>query len=218
MTRCGRDTPHRGAFTPRGPLGPSAQRHGKAPYRRWVRLRFGRHLCAFAVTAVALLAGVWLMMAPWVLWYPRPAGGWGAPTLIDFWTGVAVVTLSGVTALLYAAALRDALRCACLVPGHTRGSRRQRRAGRRSLRVADVPSPPPDAPNAGSDLISEIREASGSGRVSPPAVAGRNEDAVLPVRVDDVLVPLATALLADLARRRMADAGDGAGTAEERSR
>jgi len=193
---------------------------GRCSTGGWVRLRLGRHLSAFAATAVSLLAGIWLLVAPWVLDYPQPSGGWGRPTLIDFWTGVGVVAVSSATLILYAATLSGAMRRMGVVPAQTRAARRQHRAdGRRAGRGRSGTPAPEAATPSGRVAPGAVAVPPGAVRSAPePAPAGGPPASVAaaapdpaspPASVDDVLVPLATALLADLVRRRMADAGDG---------
>lgn len=154
-------------------------------------LRLGRHLSAFAATGLALLTGVWLLVSPWVLDYPRPASAWGAPTLIAFWTGAGVVAVSAVTLLLYAATLAAALR-----------------------RLAGAAAARPAPAVVGSRAARRHRARSAAAAAPPRGVAAEDradsEAAARPVaNVDEVLVPLATALLADLVRRRSAAGGQG---------
>jgi hypothetical protein len=145
-------------------------------------MRLGRHLWALGATGVGLLAGIWLMVDPWVLAYPRPSGGWGPETLTDFWTGLAVVVVSGVTLVLYGVGVRAELEARGLVPARPR--------------PAPAAAPVPARPAA------EVNGRAAEPRPAPPAA---------PANLDEVLVPIATALLTDLVRRRAAQEAQGKG-------
>lgn len=159
-------------------------------------MRLGRHLSALAATTLALLAGIWLMLAPWVLGYPRPAGAWGSETLTDFWSGLGILVVAAVTLVLYGAGLTADLR----------------RAGV----LAPRPAPPP--PLVGEASLNGVN---GVGRAAarPPIQAMGPGDPTGGGTGDfeELLVPLATALLSDLVKRRSAaGAGPTSGDGGER--
>lgn len=131
-------------------------------------MRLGRHLAAFSATAVALLAGIWLVCAPWVLGYQAGTGPWSTATTSDFWSGIACLVLAGVALLLYSRSLTEALYRAHVL--------------RPKVRV--VPSTP-----------TQESVTPGSG----PALGSATQN------LDELLVPIAHALLQDLQKRQQAD-------------
>jgi hypothetical protein len=148
-----------------------------------VGVRLGRHLCAIAATAVAGLCGVWLMVSPWTLGLPQPGSGWGGAVLTDFWTGLGVVVVSALTMALYGGTLAAALRRAGLLP----------RPERRPVLEAEEPTP-----------AEANGHADGLGRALPEAAPRPAPAAAGSANLDDILMPIATALLSDLVQRRAA--------------
>jgi hypothetical protein len=126
------------------------------------------------------------MAAPWVLGYPRAAGGWGNEVLTDFWTGAAVVMVSALGFLGYGSSIRRALRPTTAQAAHVS---------------------PPEAPPAPAPQRDSAPEAPAP---SPQLTPARSPVQVQPgADLDDILVPIATALLSDLAKR--GSDSDGAG-------
>jgi hypothetical protein len=65
------------------------------------------------VTIVGFFAGIWLFLAPFLVEYQKAGQDWIDATKNDLWTGGALMAISAVTLLLFAAfALRDAARAA----------------------------------------------------------------------------------------------------------
>jgi hypothetical protein len=65
------------------------------------------------VTAVGFFAGIWLFLAPFLVEYQKVGQDWIDATRNDLWTGGALMAISALTLLLFAAfALRDAARAA----------------------------------------------------------------------------------------------------------
>ena len=56
-----------------------------------------KHLFGITVAFLTLLAGIWLVVAPFALAYQPAGADWADPTYVDVWTGVvlAVVSLAG---------------------------------------------------------------------------------------------------------------------------
>jgi hypothetical protein len=57
-----------------------------------------------------LLAGAWLMLAPFALGYQPSGAAWVNATVTDFWTGVILLVISLVGLLLYGLGLTAELR------------------------------------------------------------------------------------------------------------
>ena len=63
------------------------------------------------VSVVGFLAGIWLFLAPFLVEYQKVGQDWIDATRNDLWTGGALIAISALTLLLFAAfALRDAAR------------------------------------------------------------------------------------------------------------
>jgi hypothetical protein len=65
------------------------------------------------VSIIGFFAGIWLFLAPFLLEYQKVGQDWIDATRNDLWTGGALMAISALTLLLFAAfALRDAARAA----------------------------------------------------------------------------------------------------------
>ena len=65
------------------------------------------------VSVVGFFAGIWLFLAPFLVEYQKVGQDWIDATKNDLWTGGALMAISALTLLLFAAfALRDAARAA----------------------------------------------------------------------------------------------------------
>jgi hypothetical protein len=65
------------------------------------------------VTLIGFFAGIWLFLAPFIVAYQKVGQDWVDATKNDLWTGGALIAISTLTLLLFAAfALRDAARAA----------------------------------------------------------------------------------------------------------
>ena len=65
------------------------------------------------VTVVGFFVGIWLFLAPFLVEYQKVGQDWIDATKNDLWTGGALIAISALTLLLFAAfALRDAIRAA----------------------------------------------------------------------------------------------------------
>jgi hypothetical protein len=65
------------------------------------------------VTAIGFLTGIWLFLAPFIVEYQKVGQDWTDATKNDLWTGGALIAISALTLILFAAfALRDAARAA----------------------------------------------------------------------------------------------------------
>jgi hypothetical protein len=65
------------------------------------------------VTIVGFFVGIWLFLAPFLVEYQKVGQNWIDATKNDLWTGGALMAISALTLLLFAAfALRDAVRAA----------------------------------------------------------------------------------------------------------
>ena len=65
------------------------------------------------ITVIGFFAGIWLFLAPFLVEYQKVGQDWIDATKHDLWTGGALIAISALTLLLFAAfALRDAARAA----------------------------------------------------------------------------------------------------------
>ena len=71
-----------------------------------------RGMALVPIFLIGLCAGVWLVVAPWVVGFPHGhQGGWGAGTWSSVWAGAIVVGASGVALVTtVAVALGEAFR------------------------------------------------------------------------------------------------------------
>ena len=61
------------------------------------------------VTIIGFFAGIWLFLAPFLVEYQKVGQDWIDATKNDLWTGGALIAISALTLILFAAfALRDA--------------------------------------------------------------------------------------------------------------
>jgi len=59
---------------------------------------------------LSVLAGAWLMLAPFALAYQNSGADWADPTFVDFWTGLPLLVVSVVGMILYVSGLVEELR------------------------------------------------------------------------------------------------------------
>jgi hypothetical protein len=65
------------------------------------------------ITVIGFFAGLWLFLAPFLVEYQKVGQDWIDATRNDLWSGGALIAISALTLLLFAAfALRDAARAA----------------------------------------------------------------------------------------------------------
>jgi hypothetical protein len=57
-----------------------------------------------------MLAGAWLMLAPFALAYQPSGAAWADPTYTDFWSGLAILVVSLIGLLMYVLGLVEELR------------------------------------------------------------------------------------------------------------
>ncbi|HKH57263.1 MAG TPA: hypothetical protein VKA20_01895 [Rubrobacter sp.] len=63
------------------------------------------------VTAIGFSTGIWLFLAPFIVEYQKVGQDWTDATKNDLWTGGALIAISALTLILFAAfALHDAAR------------------------------------------------------------------------------------------------------------
>ena len=68
---------------------------------------------ALVTSILTLLGGIWVFLAPFIVGYQNVGQTWVVGTKNDLWTGGALIAISALTLLLFAAfALRDAARSA----------------------------------------------------------------------------------------------------------
>jgi hypothetical protein len=61
------------------------------------------------VTVIGFFTGIWLFLAPFIIEYQKVGQDWTDATKNDLWTGGALIAISALTLILFAAfALRDA--------------------------------------------------------------------------------------------------------------
>jgi hypothetical protein len=83
--------------------------------------RLDKHLWPIGAAIVTLLAGAWLMLAPFALGYQNYGAAWAPQTVNQFWVGLGVVILSIAALALFVRQLVAALRAAEIFSAATPG-------------------------------------------------------------------------------------------------
>jgi uncharacterized membrane protein YcjF (UPF0283 family) len=142
-------------------------------------LHLGRHLWGLGASLITLVAGAWLMLAPFALGYQPYGADWISQTHNDFWVGLGVIIVSAIGVGLFVASLRSELRAAGVM-------RLQRRAPAPFTASGTAPAGRPGA-------------AASAPGVPLAGAAPQQSD------FERAMAALATALAADLAERRRAE-------------
>lgn len=74
------------------------------------RLTIGKYIWGMVASLVVLLAGGWLILAPFALGYQPWGADWVSQTTNDFWVGIPVAVVALVSFALFFASLVGALR------------------------------------------------------------------------------------------------------------
>ena len=80
----------------------------------------GKYIIGMVASLILLLAGGWLILAPFALGYQRYGADWTSQTTNDFVTGIPVAVVALVSFLLFFAALLGALRAAGMLVARPR--------------------------------------------------------------------------------------------------
>jgi hypothetical protein len=92
---------------------------------RTTRPTLGKYLVGMVTSLIILLAGGWLILAPFALGYQHYGADWTSQTTNDFITGIAVAVVALVSLLLFLFALLGALRAAGMLVARQRGQQPQ---------------------------------------------------------------------------------------------
>src|ERR1700730_3306621 len=76
------------------------------------RLTVGKHIWGMAASLIILLAGGWLILAPFALGYQPYGADWVSQTTNDFWVGIPVAVVALVSFMLFFVSLIASLRAA----------------------------------------------------------------------------------------------------------
>ena len=79
---------------------------------RTMRLFPGKYICGMVASLIILLAGGWLILAPFALGYQPYGADWASQTTNDFVTGIAVVVVALLSFVLFFYTLLGSLRAA----------------------------------------------------------------------------------------------------------
>jgi hypothetical protein len=74
------------------------------------RITIGKYIWGMVASLIILLAGGWLILAPFALGYQAYGADWVSQTTNDFWVGIPVAVVALVSFALFFAALVAALR------------------------------------------------------------------------------------------------------------
>ena len=75
----------------------------------------GKYFWGLGAALLSLLAGGWLMLAPFALGYQPSGAAWSDATRNNFWVGLAVVLLAAIGTVLFARSLVAELRAAGVI-------------------------------------------------------------------------------------------------------
>jgi hypothetical protein len=106
-----------------------------------MRPSIGKYLWGMVASLIILLAGGWLILAPFALGYQRANADWASQTVNDFVIGIAVAVVALIGFILFFYTLLVSLRAAGVLAARTR-----------PVEQATVPSPIPQASAPPSDL------------------------------------------------------------------
>ena len=84
------------------------------------RITFGKYLCGMVASLIILLAGGWLILAPFALGYQPYGADWVSQTTNDVATGIPVTVVALVSFTLFYTSLLGALRTAGVLAARTR--------------------------------------------------------------------------------------------------
>jgi hypothetical protein len=87
---------------------------------RTTRPTLGKYIIGMVVSLILLLAGGWLILAPFALGYQHSGANWTSQTTNDFVTGIPVAVVALASFLLFFAALLGALRAAGMLVARQR--------------------------------------------------------------------------------------------------
>jgi ABC-type multidrug transport system fused ATPase/permease subunit len=87
---------------------------------RTTRPTLGKYLVGMVTSLIILLAGGWLVLAPFALGYQRYGADWTSQTTNNFVTGIAVAVVALVSFLLFLFAMLGALRAAGMLAARQR--------------------------------------------------------------------------------------------------
>jgi hypothetical protein len=79
------------------------------------RLALGKYLCGLGASLIILLAGGWLILAPFALGYQPYGADWVSQTTNDFWMGIPIVVVALISFALFFSSLIASLRATGVV-------------------------------------------------------------------------------------------------------
>jgi hypothetical protein len=130
-----------------------------------------KYVVGMAGALGGMLAGAWLMLAPFALAYQPSGADWADPTYTDFWSGLAILVVSLIGLIMYAVGLVGELRRQGIIE-------RRETPEAQQVQAAGMPA----------------TQASGE-------AAGGSGD------IEQILLPLVTAMLEDMQNRRREENG-----------
>ena len=107
------------------------------------RLTIGKYIWGMAASLIILLAGGWLILAPFALGYQPYGGDWVSQTTNDFWVGIPVAVVALLSFALFFGSLIGALRASGVLLARPRP---QQQAVATAPGTAMMQTPAPVAP------------------------------------------------------------------------
>lgn len=142
------------------------------------KVHLSKYFWGLAASLVTLLAGAWLMLAPFALGYQPYGAGWIDKTNNDFWFGLGILVVSLIGIVLFVASL----------VGH--------------LRAVGVVRSRYEAASSGAFKAQQRGSLPSVMRPTDATQAGQQTE------FEQAIAMLATTLAADLAERRKAQSAD----------
>ncbi len=84
------------------------------------QIRPGKYIWGMGVSLVLLIAGAWLILAPFALGYQAYGASWADQTWNDFWVGIGAVVVALIGFFLFFASLMSSLRAAGVIVARQR--------------------------------------------------------------------------------------------------
>src|SRR5207248_5106583 len=89
------------------------------------RPTLGRYICGMVASLILLLAGGWLILAPFALGYQHYGADWTSQTVNDFTMGIPVAVIAFASFLLFFYTLLGSLRAAGMLVSRPRVQQQQ---------------------------------------------------------------------------------------------
>ena len=153
------------------------------------RVTIGKYVWGMAASLIILLAGGWLILAPFALGYQPYGADWVSQTTNDFWVGIPVAVVALVSFALFFASLIASLRATGVLFGQPRPQQAAAMVPGATVMQAPAPVAPATysdqsdldrtlatlAAALAADLNSRRQSQTGGNQVSDQTISNRRE-------------------------------------------